>query len=304
MIKALTVINHLGESLKLTLSRPEESGLKILNIDGLGPPSANINSTELSTMDGSVVSSTKIVSRNIVLSLGFMFVPTIEDSRQKAYKYFPIKRNVKLKIETDNRVVSTSGFVEANEPDIFSKESGTQISILCPDPYFYEAKGDGIKYTGFSSVESLFEFPFSNESLSDNLIEMGNILNLHENTVYYNGDAPIGITISIHALGLVKNLTIHNTKTREKIRINTDKLLDFTGDEIIKGDSITISTIKGDKYARLYRDGQSVNILNCIDRPVDWFQLEKGDNVFIYEAEYGVENLEFSIRNRTIYGGI
>ena len=47
MIKAITVTTPKGESLKLTLANPEESGLIVKSIEGLGPSKANINTTEL-----------------------------------------------------------------------------------------------------------------------------------------------------------------------------------------------------------------------------------------------------------------
>lgn len=37
MIKSVTVVNHLGESLKLDLASPEKSGFIVKSIEGLGP---------------------------------------------------------------------------------------------------------------------------------------------------------------------------------------------------------------------------------------------------------------------------
>ena len=51
MIKSITVINPKGESLELDLFHPEKSGLIVKSITGLGPPKANINSTELARAD-------------------------------------------------------------------------------------------------------------------------------------------------------------------------------------------------------------------------------------------------------------
>ena len=78
-------------------------------------------------------------------------------------------------IETDNRQAEIEGYVESNDPAIFSKDEGSDISIVCPNPFFYSAGKDGINTTIFYGVEALFEFPFSNESLQDPLLEMGEI---------------------------------------------------------------------------------------------------------------------------------
>lgn len=55
MIKSLTVTNPKGESLKLELTRPGLSGLAVKSIDGLGPPQASINTSEIATMDGELI---------------------------------------------------------------------------------------------------------------------------------------------------------------------------------------------------------------------------------------------------------
>lgn len=301
MIKSVTVTNYLGEAIKLELTRPEKSGFVIQEITGLGPSKADIHVTEVSTNDGSLYNSAKINTRNIVLTLNFMFQPSVEDMRQMSYKYFPLKKLLKLLIETDNRICQIYGYVESNEPDIFSESETTQISIICPDPYFYSEE---IITTMFSGIESVYEFPFSNESLIENMIEFGNVLNLTMQTVYYSGDAEIGIVITMHALGPATNITIYDVDTRELMKIDTTRLTTLTGSSIIAGDDVVISTVKGNKYITLLRNGITTNILNCLDRDADWIQLSKGDNLLAYTAETGAANLQFKVENQTVYEGV
>lgn len=304
MIKSVTITNHLGESIKLDLFNPEESGFIIKSIEGLGPVKANINFKELATNDGSIDNSARLSSRNIVMSLQFMESPTIEETRLKSYKYFPIKRNVKFLIETDSRICETIGRVETNVPTIFSNAEGCQISILCPNPYFYSAGENGTNQTIFYGTEPLFEFPFSNESLTEDLIEFGSIENRTEGTIYYDGDTEIGITIQIHAVGEAEGLVIYNTKTREIMRINDDKLKSLMGSGIQAGDEITITTSRGEKGIYMLRSGVTTNILNSLEKPIKWFQLSKGDNTFAYTASAGLTNLQFRIENKVIYEGV
>ena len=54
MIQSLIVTNPKGEELTLDLFRPELSGLYIKSIDGLGPPSASINTQDVATIDGAL----------------------------------------------------------------------------------------------------------------------------------------------------------------------------------------------------------------------------------------------------------
>ena len=304
MIKSVTITNHLDESIKLDLFNPEESGFIIKSIEGLGPVKANINFKELATNDGAIDNSARLSSRNIVMSLQFMESPTIEETRLKSYKYFPIKRNIKFLIETDSRICETIGRVETNVPTIFSNAEGCQISILCSNPYFYSAGENGTNQTVFYGTEPLFEFPFSNESLTEDLIEFGSIENRTEGTIYYDGDAEIGITIQIHAVGEAEGLVIYNTKTREIMRINDDKLKSLMGSGIQAGDEITITTSRGEKGIYMLRNGVTTNILNSLEKPIKWFQLSKGDNTFAYTASAGLTNLQFRIENKVIYEGV
>lgn len=305
MIKSVTITNYLGESVKINLSDGDpEHGLIIQSIEGLGPPKANISMTDLATMDGSLFNSARVEKRNIIVHMLFTFSPKIEDARQRTYKYFPIKKPLTFLIETDNRIVETVGVVESNEPDIFSKDESNSISLICEDPYFYSAGENGTQVTVFFGIEPLFEFPFSNESLTQPLIEFSSIENETEKTVYYEGDAEVGIIITIHAVGEAGNITIYNTGTREVMKIDVNKIKTLTGSGIIAGDDIIITTVRGDKKIFLLRNGKYTNILNALDKNSDWFQLAKGDNVFAYTAAFGSENLQFKIENRVIYEGV
>lgn len=307
MIRAITTTNHLGESIRLDLSHPETSGFIIKKIDGLGPVKADINMTELATNDGAKKNSARLNSRNLVLYLEFFDIPgqwSIEDLRQATYKYWPNKKEINFLIETDNRIAETKGTIESNDPEIFSEKEGCVISIMCEDSYLYSAGKDGTNRTIFYGTEPRFEFPFSNESLTENLIEFGAIENKTEGTIYYDGDAEVGITITIHAIGEATGLTIYNTGTREIMRINDEKLIALMGSGISAGDEITITTSRGQKGITMLRSGRITNIINALEKPIKWFQLAKGDNVFAYTATAGITNLQFSIENKVLYLGV
>lgn len=307
MIYSIVVTNYLGDRIKLELRKPDVSGFLIKSITGLGPAKANVNTTEVSTNDGSLFNSARLSQRNIVLDMVFIntvYGESIEDLRQKSYKYFPLKKSVELTIETDNRYVKTTGYVESNEPNIFSSQEGTQISIICPDPYFYSAGEDGNNVTNFYSIDPMFEFPFSNESLDEPLLVFGEIQIKTEGVITYHGDSEIGVMIYIHAIGPATNINIYNTETREVMRINTEKISLLTGKGIVASDDIVINTAKGEKSITLIREGVSYNILNCLDKNTDWFTLAKGDNIFAFTADSGVTNLQFRVENKVIYEGV
>lgn len=302
MIKSIKVTNPKGESLVLDLFHPEKSGLIVRSISGLGPPKANINSTDLATADGALYSSARASTRNIVFNLQFMFAPTIEDSRQLTYKYFPLKKLVKIEVETDNRSLETSGYVESNQPDIFSKEETTQISILCLNPFFYDPDPS---VTQFATVTPTFEFPFSNESNTENLIEFGTINLDTRSTIDYVGDVDTGVLITIHALGSVSGyLTIYNVETQEKMVVDLAKIKTLIGKDYGSGDDIIISTVSGDKYVQVLHDGKYTNAIAAIEKLADWFQVSVGRNIFNFTVTKGIENLVMSFSYRNAYGGI
>ena len=303
MIKSITVTNYLGDSLKMELARPEKSGFIVYSVTGLGPGKASINTTEVSTNDGGIFNSARLPARNIVIGLKYMWQGSIEEVRHRSYKYFPLKKKIKLTIETDTRTAFIEGYVESNEPNIFSKSEGSDISIVCPNPLFYSTEEDASEVV-FSGIEAAFEFPFSNESLVDSLLEMSIMHNTVEQVVTYNGDADIGVTITITATDEATNITIYNTGTREIMRIDTSKLKAITGSGLIAGDAITICTVKGHKSITLLRAGKTTNILNCLNRDADWFSITKGDNVFTYTAESGASNLLFRINHQVVYEGV
>ena len=284
MIHSFAITNYLGDRIKLDLREPEVSGFLIKSVIGLGPVKATVNTTEVVTNDGSMFNSARLSQRNIVFQIVFVdtvYGETIEDVRQKSYKYFPAKKSVEIIIETDNRYVRTNGYVESNEPNIFSSQEGTSISIICPDPFFYSAGEDGNNVTDFYSIDPMFEFPFSNESLTEPLLVFGEI--------------------QIKTEGVIN---IYNTETREVMKIDTVKLQKLTGKGIVASDDIVINTSKGDKSITLIREGVSYNILNCLDKNTDWFTLAKGDNIFAFTADSGVTNLQFRIENKVIYEGV
>ena len=165
MIHSVTVTNHLGESLELILTQPELSGLIVKNIDGMGPADATVNITELATVDGGIVNSTRLSDKEIKIDLIFLEKPTIEDARLLTYQYFPIKRPITLTFKTvrpnqPDRIARIFGIVEKNEPKVFSKQEACSITIKCADPYFHSLEQSSSKFFG---SEPLFEFTYSNE---------------------------------------------------------------------------------------------------------------------------------------------
>lgn len=304
MIKAITVVNPRGESLRMELEKPEESRFLVINVDGLGPVQATINTTEVVSYDGSIFNSARGSERNIVFSLVFDENYDVEETRHETYRYFPLKQEIEIVVETDKRICRTRGYVESNEPVIFAQQENASISVLCPNSWFEDAGEDGLNLTNFYGIDPMFEFPFSNESLSYKLIEFGSIRQSFQESLFYYGEVETGFTMTIHATGDVGDITIHDIDTGKSMTVYSDKLESLSGSSLSSGDDIVICTVKGSKSAQLLRAGKYTNVLNCLGRDTDWFQLHQGENIFGYEASYGSENIQFSISVQNLFQGV
>lgn len=160
MIKSFIIKNYLNDALELVLTNPEESGIAVKSVTGLGPGKATVNIKEIASDDGGSFSGARTPVRNIVMDLIFLADPTIEDTRQKTYRYFPTKKPITFIVVTDNHTLEIEGIVESNEPDIFSNMEGCQISILCANPFFHTKKE---QITTSSGEKPMLEFPIDNE---------------------------------------------------------------------------------------------------------------------------------------------
>jgi hypothetical protein len=303
MIKSVKVTNSRQETIVLELRSPEQSGLYVRRIDGLGLSKVDVNMSESLYEDGSYFNTARATNRNLVFSLGFLDTKneTIEEIRRKTYRFFPSKKEIRFDIETDMKRVYTTGYLESNEPDIFSKESGCVISVICPDAYF---KDETIVETTLSGLTGGFEFPFSNESIYESLLEFATIFTNSNAIVSYAGDADTGVIFVITFIGSVTNITINNLTDSTSFFIDSSKVASITGSNFTNGDILTISTLKGSRYINLLRGSTNWNILNAVSTTSKWFTISKGTNIFSVTASAGIGNLSYSILSQALYEGI
>lgn len=227
----------------------------------------------------------------------------IEDSRHESYQYFPVRKPVKLYFETDSKTVYLNGYTEENNPDIFSKNEETSITVICPDPWFYETSDETVVFAG---IDPMFEFPFDNNSLDQKLIIFGEIKDNIVEKFYYRGDIEVGFVAEIEVLGshVQNRIRIINVDRREVLTINLAKVSSIAGGALRKGDLMLISTVPGNKYAWLIRGGEETDILNAVEKASDWPKIYEGENTFGYASDAGIEDLWFKITFKVAYGGL
>ncbi len=168
MIRSFTITNHLGNSVFLDIRKPESTGFLVSSVTGLGPVKAEISMSDISMFDGSIYAGSRLGSRNIVFNLVYFENNneklTVEQIRHRCYDIFPLKKEIKIVVTNDKGNFAIRGRVESNEIPIFSNAEGSQVSILCPDPYFErEETADTLHY--ISAVVPNFSFPVSFEAV-------------------------------------------------------------------------------------------------------------------------------------------
>lgn len=259
----------------------------IYKVDGITPVEATIASTANSTADGATINRRSIGYRNIVI---YMTINgEIEENRLKLYRYFPVKKDVQLRFETDSRDVLINGAVELISCDIFSAREVAQISIICPQPYF-RAVNDLVSY--FSDTEALFEFPFS---IDKNGIEISRIERNIRKSIINTGETETGIIIQLYATGEVVNPIIYDVDEKTYLKLNYTMQQD---------DEIVINTNTGQKEIKLIRAGVETNIMGHLSPGSTWLQVEQGGNVFTYNCDSGNSDLRITFITQQLYGGL
>lgn len=279
----LSIENKKGERLNLT----ENSDYTLIKVDGLNPPSTTLNFSELANYDGSIYNSGQIGNRNIVLYI--VLENDIEKSRINLYRYFSLKKTVRIFYANDSRNVYIDGIVETFEFDPFENRQRVQISIVCPNPYWKENTETIIN---FSNTIDLFEFPFS---IDESGVEFSRIENT--STAYVeNGEVETGFIVEFQATtNQILNPKIFNRTTQEFFGVNFD---------MNEGDVIRVNSKRGEKSVMLIRDGVETNILNLIQEGSKWLQLAIGRNEFSYESDEGQSNVIVKVINTICYEGV
>lgn len=280
---SLKVENDRGDALELT----NNSNYTVYKIEGLNPPQATINASVNTTTDGSNINSVRLGNRNIVIYTTIS--GDVEVNRINLYKYFPVKKTVKLYFSNGARDIYIEGVVELIECDLFTNKQIAQISIVCPKPYFKDVND---LITVFGDVVNMFKFPFS---IPKSGVELSSVSVNQRRKIINSGDVETGVVIKLFATGTVENPIIYDVLNRTQLKLN------FT---MLPSDTIVINTNVGEKSIELIRDGVTTNAMGYMAQDSTWFILEAGDNVYTYDADSGNSNLQLTFTTSILYSGV
>ena len=285
MFFTLMIQNENGGQIDMTATANRYMTSKI---SGLHPPPGTVSTSSYAGMDGSYLNNAFIEKRNVVISFEMRGIG-VEKRRHQLYKVVKPSRYVKIYYKTAGIDVFTTGYVETCEVSNFEQLVTGQISILCPDIYWYSTTSVMAYY---SQITGAFTFPFPTESNPEPFV-LGKYNTNNVMEIINDGDET-GFTLEIEALEDVRSPTLYNA--------DTDEYLQITGD-LQARDIVTITTKTGNKTVTLDRGGVKTNIINRLVSGSTWLTLREGRNRF-YLRGTGLQNLKVTIVHTNAYLGV
>lgn len=171
---------------------------------------------------------------------------------------------------------------KAENNDVFCKFS---ITGICPNPLFTNTDEN---ISVFATTIPKFHFPLvmSIDSPEKGVIFGSRTESLIAN-IFNEGSVISGMRIVFKANGTVVNPKLVNVNTQENFILNKTMVAE---EEIEVNTNIGEKNIKG-------RIGSSPYSNYYMYKDIDssWLQLEAGDNLFRYDADEGLENLEITV---------
>lgn len=157
-----------------------------------------------------------------------------------------------------------------------------QIAGTCPSPLFSDNVESRL---AFVTTEPQFHFPLI---LSRELPEEGVVFGKRTESLIINlinsGSVSVGMKIVFKAKGTLVNPSLINVNTQERFTIIK---------ALVAGEEIEVNTNVGSKRVRgKIGNGDYINYFMYKDVESPWLQLEVGDNLFRYDAEEGIDNLD------------
>ena len=272
MINSVLVTGAYGDSIELMLW-DESNGYIVKEIEGLGPVDANIVSTDYASFDGSQFQSARRSPRNIIFKIGFATKhPTFsaEELRRRLSNIFRTKSQVSMLFRSDKKYL-INGYVETNEPSIFSKDPQTNISIICLDPDF------------LSENPIVSSIDWSAPAISKKYIN-------------YQGTEPTGMEFSL----IISNLTGANVTVSKSHVYLGNQSMSFMGFPYTVAGYFTANTNIG--HRAVYYSGDS--ILYALQTGSQWIQLYPGRNNFSVNGTFTGQDVVMSYSYNERYGSI
>lgn len=264
----------------------------ILSEKDLGTGKVAMNTYKGMEQQGVYITSSSLESRDITLT-GYLKGENAAELKRKLDKIInPLEMveviiNDKYKIEgkpTNTLKVAT----DSNDNN--SRLIKFFVNIFCPNPSFTDYAESKAMIAKWIPV---FHFPLiipKGEGIQMGHREPSLIANVKN-----YGELEIGMRIVFKAKSTMSNPSLFNINTREFFKVY---------ENMKAGDQIIVNTNYAQKSVILIRDGVTTNIFNKMDLDSTFLRLRQGDNLFRYDADTNLDNLEVDIYYNNQYLGV
>ena len=261
-------------------------------VDGIYDQNNNVSMTENTMSDGAVYLGSVAKFRNIVITLKDTELDTnFSENREMLNKIFKRGTAGTLLFEEDDNARSIEYYVENFSSEGKHTARLHTISLICPDPFFYDSTETEVKFAEWvSDFEFIHEFTTSGEEFAHYTAAYKDIYN-------DSADENIGLTIVITCTADVVNPGIVKYETGESIQIG-DTNNPFT---LHQGEELIITTHTGNKHILLVSGGVTTEINQYMTEDSTFIQLMRGDNNIGFAATSGSTSLVISMSYRVRY---
>lgn len=268
----------------------------LIDADGLYSTGVDVNVSENAFDDGGIYQSSRIKKRNIVLTIQDRGTDDHIAVRDALLNLFLPKLKGQLTIKENDEDTGSEKVIDYYTEKVVSDGKNSlrtfTISLICPDPYFYDLYD---KYVQMANYAAMFTFQHNFISAGE---EFGSRSKTKSRNIQNNtGADAVGLTIDFAINGAVTNPSVTRVESGETIKIGmSSKPLNLQ-----YGDLLTVTTGSGNKHIYLTRSGVKTEINQYISSGSSFFELHQGDNTIGYDAESGVSNIEVSVSYRMRY---
>lgn len=282
-----TSADNVGLEFNSTNTKP----FLLKKVEGIYNSDINVSTSQNTMLDGSTYIGSSAKMRNIVLYLTESGVHRV--NRDMLYKLFRKGVPGVFRYIEEEEDRSIAYYVESVDIDSMFSGRSVVVSLLCPDPYFYDATENRVDMAIWSGqFEFVHEFLNEGEELG---VKRGEKLKTIDNPT----TEPTGVTFSLYADGPVVNPYIYCVETDTTIQIG------YTGKELTMtaGDQLIISTQTGAKNVYLVSGGVQTSVNEYVTEDSEFLQLQPGSNTIRFGASSGEDYLQVSLFFRYRYVG-
>ena len=269
-------------------------GILIEKVDGIYAFNGEVKTSPYSQTNGDRYKSTRAPKRNIVVT-GKIF-DNFWENRQLMYRVFRLGSVGKFcYTEPDKSNRYADYYVESVDIDQNAFRGQYQISLICPDPFFYAGESEYIDLASWLS-----DFTFEHDFLAEGEVLGHRDTSMIQEIDNLNGVDGIGLKIVLTASGNVTNPYVYLYETGERITIGTPAN-PYT---LTSSKRVEIETTTGKKNIMQFANNVATRINEYLDPDSSFFQLGAGINTIGYNADSGADFLNVHIEYKMRFLGV